>query len=124
MSSEMIVRFEKVSHDFGIKKPILHEVDFTIRRGGKITLMGQNGAGKSTIFSLITKAQTPADGNIHIQHGLTVALSRQVIPRDELDLTVRDFFQKVFPKKVYDIDPRIDAILDVVNLVAPHERII
>ncbi len=124
MSSEIIVRFEKVSHDFGIKKPILHEVDFTIRRGGKITLMGQNGAGKSTIFALITKAQTQGDGNIHLQHGLTVALSRQVIPRDELDLTVREFFQKVFPKKIYDIDPRIDAVFEVVNLVAPHERVV
>lgn len=121
---EVIVRFEGVSHDFGIKKPILEGVNFGIRRGQKITLMGQNGAGKSTIFSLITGASAPQDGQIHIQHGLTIAISRQVIPRDQLDLSVREFFQKVFPKKVYDIDPRIDAVLEVVNLVAPHDKII
>ncbi len=121
---EVIVRFQGVSHDFGIKKPILDKVDFSLRRGTKITLMGQNGAGKSTIFSLITGAQTPEGGNIHIQHGLTIALGRQVIPRDELGLTVREFFQKVFSKPVYDIDPRIDAILEVVNLVAPHDKVI
>ncbi|MBP6945694.1 MAG: ABC-F family ATP-binding cassette domain-containing protein, partial [Candidatus Pacebacteria bacterium] len=39
-------------------------------------------------------------------------------------LTVREFFQKVFPHKVYDIDPRIDAVLEVVNLVAPYEKVI
>jgi ABC-type sugar transport system ATPase subunit len=51
---ETIVRFESVSHEFGPNKPILTEADFTIRRGSKITLMGQNGAGKSTIFKMIT----------------------------------------------------------------------
>jgi len=121
---EVIVRFQKVSHEFGVRKPILSEVDFSIRKGTKITLMGQNGAGKSTIFGLITKAHVPENGEIHIQHGLSIAIGRQVIPRDQMDLTVREFFQKVFPKKVYDIDPRIDEILEVVNLHAPHEKII
>jgi len=121
---EVIVRFQQVSHDFGIKKPILDEVDFVVRRGSKITLMGQNGAGKSTIFGLITRAQEPESGIIHIQHGLSVAVGRQVIPRDQLDLTVLEFFQKVFPHKVYDIAPKIDKVLGVVNLVAPHDKII
>ncbi len=123
-AGEVIVRFQGVSHDFGIKKPILDGVDFSIRRGQKITLMGQNGAGKSTIFGLITGAQAPQDGRIIIQNGLSIAIGRQVIPRDQLDLTVREFFQNVFPKKVYDIDPRIDQVLEVVNLLAPHERIV
>ena len=104
---EVIVRFEGVSHDFGIKKPILIGVDFSVRRGTKSTLMGQNGAGKSTLFELIIKSQTPADGHIHIQQGLSVALSRQVIPREQMGLTVREFFQTVFPKKIYDIDPKL-----------------
>lgn len=119
---EVIVRFHKVSHNFGIKKPILDEVSFTVRRGSKITLMGQNGAGKSTIFGLITNTQTPEEGEVQLAHGLTIALSRQVIPREELTLTVREFFQKVFPKTVYDIDPKIDAVLEVVNLVAPYDK--
>jgi len=121
---EVIVRFQQVSHDFGIKKPILDAVNFTVRRGMKVTLMGQNGAGKSTIFGLITRAQEPESGTIQLQHGLSVAVGRQVIPRDQLDLTVLDFFQKVFPHKVYDIAPKIDKVLEVVNLVAPHDKVI
>ncbi len=121
---EVIVRLEKASFEYGVKKPILNEVDFSVRRGSKITLMGQNGAGKSTIFDIITGAAELESGIMHIQHGLTIAVGRQVIPRDELGLTVREFFEKCFDKKVYDIDPKIDEVLEVVNLHAPHDRII
>ncbi len=119
---EVVIRFEKVSFEYGHNKPILEEVDFSIRRGMKVTIMGQNGAGKSTLFSLITGASEPEDGNIHRAQRTTIALSRQVIPRDELNLTVRAFFEKCFTQKVYDIDPRIDAVLEVVNLKG-HEKV-
>ncbi len=119
---ETIVRFEKVSFEHSPQKPILEEVDFSIRRGSKITLMGQNGAGKSTIFGLITGALKPTEGNINVVNGVSIALSRQVIPRDELDLSIRDYFAKCFKNKVYDIDPKIDEILEVVNL-KNHEKI-
>lgn len=124
---ETILRFEEVSHEFGPRKPILQEVSFSVRRGSKITLMGQNGAGKSTIFKLMTGAMKPESGEIHRQGKLSIATARQVIPRGEMDLTVREFFQQMFPEKVYDIDPRIDEALEVVNLRGHekmHERII
>lgn len=122
--NDVILRFEDVSFEHGHNKPILDEVSFSVRRGAKIALMGQNGAGKSTLFGMITHALRPEHGRIHLAHGLTVATGRQVIPRDELDLTVRAFFEKCFKTKVYDIDPKIDAVLEVVNLHAPHEKII
>lgn len=124
---ETIVRFDKVSYEWGVNKPILDEVSFGIRRGAKLTLMGQNGAGKSTIFGLISGINTPESGTINIVNGVTIASSRQVIPRDEMDFTVREFFEKAFTKKVYDIDPKIDEILEVVNLKGHekfHDRII
>jgi len=121
---ETIIRFEKVSFEFGHNKPILKEVDFSVRRGMKMTIMGQNGAGKSTIFQLITRGLKPESGAVHLAPNLTIAIARQVIPRDQLDLTIRDFFQACFKDKVYDIDPKIDAVLEVVNLNAPHDRIV
>ena len=121
---EVIVRFEDVSFEHGHNKPILDEVSFPVRRGSKTTIMGQNGAGKSTIFALITGALQPESGKIHNAAHLSIATARQVIPRGELELNVREFFEKCFTKKVYDIDPKIDAVLEVVNLHAPHDRII
>jgi ATPase subunit of ABC transporter with duplicated ATPase domains len=121
---EVIVRFEKASFEHGPKKLILDEVDFSVRKGAKVTLMGQNGAGKSTIFKLITGELKLDEGQIHIGKGTTVATARQVIPRGELELSVREFFERCFNEKVYDIDPRIDAVLEVVNLKAPYDRIV
>ncbi len=126
-NGEVVVRFEKVFFEYGHNKHILDDVDFSIRRGMKVTVMGQNGAGKSTIFGLITGALAPEEGTINLAQRTTIALSRQVIPRPELDLTVREFFQKCFKDKVYDIDPRIDNVLEIVNLkghLKVHERIV
>ncbi len=124
MAQESIIRFEKVGFEYGHNKHILEEVDFSLRRGSKTTIMGQNGAGKSTIFQLITGVLKPVSGAVHLAPRLTIAISRQVIPRDQLDLTVREFFQKCFTETVYDIDPRIDEVLEVVNLPVAHDRII
>jgi ATPase subunit of ABC transporter with duplicated ATPase domains len=124
---ETIVRFEKVSFEYGPNKPILEDVDFVIRRGSKMTLMGQNGAGKSTIFGLINGENSPESGKVHIVNGVTIATGRQVIPRDQMNLTVREFFEKCFSKKIYAIDPMIDEVLEVVNLKGHeklHDRII
>ena len=119
---DTIVRFESASFEYGANKPILEEVDFNVRRGSKITIMGQNGAGKSTIFGLITGAHTLEDGDLHIARGLSIAIARQVIPRADMELSVRDFFQKCFEKHAYDIDRRIDDVLEVVNLKG-HEKV-
>lgn len=119
-----LITFNDVSFEYNHNKPTLIGANFVIRRGAKLSLMGQNGAGKSTIFGLITGALERTGGEIHLMPRTTIAVSRQVIPRDELDLTVRAFFEKCFSEKVYDIDPKIDAVLEVVNFHAPHDRII
>ena len=84
--------------------------------------MGQNGAGKSTIFHLISGTLQSESGSVIVKNGMTLAIARQVVPREYVDLTVREFFEKAFSKKVYDIDPKIEAILEVVNLRAPLTR--
>ncbi len=128
---ETILRFENVSYEHGPNKPILEEVSFPLRRGSKITIMGQNGAGKSTMFGLITGKYKPESGNVIKINGLTIAQSMQVLPRDQMHLTVREFFEKCFENKtsakIYDIDPRIDDVLEVVNLKGHaklHDRIL
>src|SRR3989344_5925085 len=124
---ESLISFEQVSFEHGHQKPILHGVGFSVRRGKKYTLMGQNGAGKSTIFALITNTLKPTSGKINIAPGLSIALSRQVIARDQLELTVREFFEKCFSEKIYDVDPRIDDVLEIVNLQGHgkvHDRIV
>ena len=124
---ETILRFDKVSFEYEPNKPLLEEVSFPLRRGSKITIMGQNGAGKTTLFRLFAGTLKPESGIIHREQGLTIATAKQVVDRDSLNLTIREYFQKCFINKVYDIDPRIDEVLEVVNLKGHnklHDRIL
>lgn len=121
MSQDGLIVFKEVSYEYDQTKPILRGANFVVRRGAKFTLMGQNGAGKSTLFSLITGKLKPDGGTINLQPRTSIAIARQIIPRDELSLTVREFFERCFAEKIYDIDPRIDEVLEVVNLV-PTEK--
>lgn len=120
MSGQAVIRFDNVSYEHVPLKPILIETSFSVPRGAKLTLMGQNGAGKSTLFGLITGQYKPDEGIVHLLPRTTIAISRQVIPRDELTMTIREFFQNCFAEKIYAIDPKIDEVLEIVNL-APKD---
>lgn len=124
---EVVLRFEDVSFEYEQNKPILEEVGFSVRKNSKVTIMGQNGGGKSTMFGLITHALKPDLGKVVIGQGTSIAIARQVIPRGELGLTVREFFEKSFKEKIYNLDPKIDDVLEVVNLKGHekmHERVV
>lgn len=121
---DIILSFDKVSFEYGHNKHILNEASFSVRRGIKVTLMGQNGAGKTTIFDLITGFSKPESGKVNRNNGISIAQAKQVISRDQLDITMREFFERCFKDKIYDIDKRIDEVLEVVNFHAPHDRII
>ncbi len=121
-NNDVAVRFKEVSFEYHRDKPILDEASFALRRGSKFTLMGQNGAGKTTILGLITGALKPNEGSIFVDPDLKIAYAKQVIPREEMDLTLREFFEKCFSEKVYDIDKKIKLVLEVVNLSTDYDK--
>jgi ATP-binding cassette subfamily B protein len=47
---------------------IINNISFTIKKGQKVAFIGKTGAGKSTIFNLITKIYEPTSGNIYINN--------------------------------------------------------
>ncbi|OGZ95216.1 MAG: hypothetical protein A3I44_04485 [Candidatus Sungbacteria bacterium RIFCSPLOWO2_02_FULL_51_17] len=121
---DTIIRFDAVSFEYGPKKPILREVNFSLREGAKLALMGQNGSGKTTLCKLMAGALKAESGSIHARPGLTIATARQAILQEEMKLTLREFFQAHLGKKIYDIDPKIDMVLTVVNFPVAHDRLV
>lgn len=115
----VVLRFEKVSFEYGHKKPILEEVSFAVRNGAKLTLMGQNGAGKSSLFKLIMQELSPQSGRVSLDQKATVAIGRQTIPRDQLDFTVEAFFAQFFIEKQWNLPKLIADVLNAVNLPMP-----
>ncbi len=119
-----ILRFEDVTFKYSAIHTILDEVNFSLRRGSKVTLMGQNGAGKSSLFKMIMGELEINEGDIHIANKASIAMARQVIPRDQMELPLRDYFLSQFDETVYDIDPRIDKVLEAVDLKADKDKLI
>lgn len=121
--NETVIKFQEVDFEYKeSKKIILQEANFTVRKGMKITLMGQNGAGKSTIFKMIMKELKPDAGRVLVDQGLTIAISKQVMEKRYMEMTLREFFESVFDEKIYDIDRKIAVVLDAVNFSAPYEK--
>src|SRR5690349_5279892 len=121
-NQETIIRFDDVSFNFAFDKPILTEVNFSVRQGMKVALMGQNGAGKSTLFKLLTGELTADSGTISVDKRLTVATAFQVIPPADMSLTVLEYFQKYCQDDLHEVKRRMAAILDVVHLHAPADK--
>lgn len=119
----VILRFDNVSFAYNDgQHPILVDSSFSVRENTKISVMWQNGAWKSTLFKLIIWEFSPDLGKIHIVDGNSVAVARQVIPRDQLEFTVTEFFATAFEEKDYQLDKKISDILKEVNFTAPIEK--
>jgi ATP-binding cassette subfamily B protein len=60
------VRFEQVDFAYQPERQILHGVDFTIRHGEKLAVVGHSGAGKSTLSRLLFRFYEVSGGCITI----------------------------------------------------------
>lgn len=119
---DVIIRFDEVNFHYVEGKPLMEEASFSVRENAKITIMGQNGAGKSTIFKMITGELKPEGGNVFITNDATIAIAKQTMHRDNLEKTVEEFFEQAFDKKMYDLPKRIKNVLEVVHLTAPTDK--
>jgi ATP-binding cassette subfamily F protein 3 len=124
MAEEVVLRFDEVKFEYINKRPILDEASFSVRRGAKITLMGQNGAGKSTIFGLIKKELHPKSGQISIASGATIGIANQTMAREFMAMTVEKYFSAAFPEVPGNIKSRISKALEAVNFDIPIDRIV
>ena len=84
-----LIRLDKLSLNFGTHK-LLEEVDFQIKRGSRIGLLGRNGAGKTTLMKLIAGVIHPDGGERWLRPGAKVAWLEQNLPIAD-EQTVYDF---------------------------------
>jgi ATP-binding cassette subfamily F protein 3 len=124
MSDEVILRFDGVTFEFEHKKPLLEEANFSVRTGAKLTLMGQNGAGKSTIFNLIRGKVKPKIGNVFITNGATIGTAVQAVAREDFGLTIEQYLAKAFEVVPKNLKSKIAKALTAVNFDVPTERLV
>ena len=66
-----LISVNKVSKSYH-SRLLLDHVSFSIERGDKIALIGNNGTGKSTLFKMIRGDVKPDEGEI-LHHGTAIA---------------------------------------------------
>ena len=83
------LHFEMVSFAYDPRRPVLHDVDFTVPPGKTVALVGPSGAGKSTIGRLLFRFYDVTNGRItidgaDIRHAVqdTVRAAIAVVPQD------------------------------------------
>ena len=97
----MLFRLNDITKSFGGNE-ILRGVSFQVNPGERIGLVGRNGAGKTTIFKLLTRVESPDEGEIVTINGLKLGLLEQHVDF-EAGETVHTAALSAF-KHIHDIE--------------------
>lgn len=60
------VKFDRVSYGYDPAHPVLKNIDFSVRPGQLVSIVGVSGAGKSTIIGMLSRLYDPDRGRILI----------------------------------------------------------
>ena len=74
-----LIGMRNVCWGFG-EPPLLENVTFQIDKGERVSLVGRNGVGKSTLLKLLGGEMLPDSGDIWRQQGISVAALEQDVP--------------------------------------------
>ncbi|HEV7701759.1 MAG TPA: ABC-F family ATP-binding cassette domain-containing protein [Pyrinomonadaceae bacterium] len=72
----MLFRLSDVTKSYGGNE-VLRGVSFQVNPGERIGLVGRNGAGKTTVFRMLTGAESPESGSVVKINGLKLGLLEQ-----------------------------------------------
>lgn len=69
---------------------VLNGFNLELNTGDRVSLIGPNGSGKTTIFKIVTGEETLNSGQISIRKDATVGFLSQIPPKYNDDLTVKE----------------------------------
>lgn len=92
----MLLSVNVTEKSFG-NKVLYGDLRFDVQNGEKVGLIGRNGTGKSTLFSLITGADKDFQGEIEVNRRAVIISSRQEHHGLD-DTTVLDYIQGDLPE--------------------------
>ncbi len=114
------ISFESVGFDYKDgKKDALISINFNIKKGEKVALVGRSGSGKTTIISLLLRLYDPAQGSILIDGVDLKALELgdwhnmiAYVPQDSdlLDISIKDNI--IFGARHKVTDAEIESVLE------------
>nr|WP_205827578.1 ectoine/hydroxyectoine ABC transporter ATP-binding protein EhuA [Microbacterium excoecariae] len=109
------IRFQNVVKRFG-DNTVLDGLDFTVRKGDRVTLIGPSGSGKTTILRLVMTLEEATDGYILIDdQPLTHVLrgGRRVALKDKHRTRMRTRIGMVFQQ--FNLFPNMTVLENIIE---------
>jgi ATP-binding cassette subfamily B protein len=110
----------------GTDRRVLHDVTFRLRAGTTVALVGDNGAGKTTIVKLLSGFYAPTAGSIKID-GRSLSTFEMVEWRKRLSAGFQDFarFEVLVREAVgvgdLEVAENVDAVLHAMDRASARE---
>ncbi|MEN2259277.1 DUF3744 domain-containing protein [Paraclostridium benzoelyticum] len=83
INEDVLLELKNVSFKYEKNKPILKDISFKINKGEMVSIVGKNGAGKSTISKLVCGFYKPTSGQILLNN------------RDIIDDSIKERAEKI-----------------------------
>lgn len=127
-----MIKFNKVSLKYDKDSYAIHDLSLKINEGEFVFIVGKTGAGKSTLFKLLTRELVPTSGSIKVFKDNIEYISDKLLPyyRRQLGVIFQDFklledrnayenvafAQEVIGANSFKIRKRVLKILSIVGL--------
>ena len=102
------IRVSGLVKSFDLEKKILNGLSFQVDSGERVGLLGKNGAGKTTVFRMLTGELEPDEGEVQLGAGRRVGLISQ-IPVYPAGYTVEDVLRSAFAR-MYRMKDEMDTL--------------
>lgn len=93
------VKFEEVDFSYSPDKPLIEKLNFEVKQGQKVAIVGPTGAGKTTIVNLLMRFYDIQGGAIKIDGVDISSVSRESV-RDLFSMVLQDTW--LFKGSIYD----------------------
>ena len=113
-----ILNVEHLTHGFG-DRAIFNDVSFRLLKGEHIGLVGANGEGKSTFFSIVTGKFEPDEGKIEWAKNVRAGYLDQHTVLDE-GMTIRDVLKSAF-SYLFELEEKMNQICDSLGETDPAD---
>ena len=110
---------------------ILKDISFGVNDGDKVGIIGVNGAGKTSLFRVISGEYAPDSGAVYVQKGHTVGILEQNPDLSALpgETTCLEYMYTAFPallsleKEIGELETQLSSVSDsekIMELTARH----
>lgn len=133
---EILLQAENLSYSYGQGNQALKKINFTVKKGEKIAVLGSNGAGKSTCFLNLNGVLWPESGRIRYRGKEIVKKDLNEL-RKNVGIVFQDADNQIIASTVFaevsfgpvnlklpkeEVKRRVETALDCMNLMPMKDR--